>query len=85
MAVSAGQRKGAVEVLIDDDGPGIPSEWRDEVFKPFTRQDPSRNPATGGTGLGLTIARDIARNHGGDLLLEDAPIGGLRARVILPI
>jgi len=55
------------------------------VFKPFFRLESSRNPETGGTGLGLTIARDIIRNHGGDLTLEDAPIGGLRARIRLPV
>ena len=71
--------------MIDDDGPGIPSELRDEVFKPFSRLDASRNPETGGVGLGLTIARDVARNHGGELYLEDAPERGLRARVVLPL
>ena len=74
-----------VQIMVDDDGPGIPSESREDVFKPFFRLDASRNPETGGTGLGLTIARDIARNHGGDLVLEDAPAGGLRARIRLPV
>jgi two-component system osmolarity sensor histidine kinase EnvZ len=55
------------------------------VFKPFFRIEASRNPETGGVGLGLTIARDVARNHGGDLVLEDAPSGGLRARLWLPV
>jgi two-component system osmolarity sensor histidine kinase EnvZ len=54
------------------------------VFRPFFRLDPSRNPETGGTGLGLAIARDVARGHGGDILLEDSPQGGLRARLRLP-
>jgi len=75
----------AVEILIDDDGPGIPPDRREEVFRPFTRLDPSRNPATGGVGLGLTIARDVARRHGGDVVLDDSPRGGLRAIVRLPI
>ncbi len=75
----------AVRVTIDDDGPGIPEARREDVFKPFFRLDASRNPETGGTGLGLTIARDIARSHGGDLLLDDAPAGGLRARITLPV
>ncbi|MEQ8398285.1 ATP-binding protein [Thalassobaculum sp.] len=74
-----------VEVLIDDDGPGIPDDKRAHVFQPFVRLEPSRNPATGGTGLGLTIARDIVRGHGGDLTLEESPAGGLRAVVRLPI
>ncbi len=74
-----------LEIAIDDDGPGIPPERRADVFKPFYRLDESRNPKTGGTGLGLTIARDVVRGHGGDLLLEDAPGGGLRARIRLPV
>ena len=74
-----------VQVTVDDDGPGIPPERREEAFQPFKRLDASRNPQTGGTGLGLTISRDIVRGHGGDLTLETAPIGGLRAMVRLPI
>lgn len=74
-----------VEIIVDDDGPGIPADKRAHVFQPFVRLEPSRNPATGGTGLGLTIARDIVRGHGGDVTLEDSPRGGLRAVVRLPI
>src|SRR3546814_6002419 len=66
VAVRAGRRKSLVEVTIDDDGPGIPPERYEDVFKPFFRLDQSRNPATGGIGLGLTIPRDVARSHGGD-------------------
>jgi two-component system osmolarity sensor histidine kinase EnvZ len=73
-----------VDILVDDDGPGIPSADRDRAFRAFVRLDPSRNPSTGGVGLGLTIARDVARNHGGDVKLETSPQGGLRARVHLP-
>jgi two-component system osmolarity sensor histidine kinase EnvZ len=73
-----------VDILVDDDGPGIPAAERDRVFQPFIRLDPSRNPSTGGVGLGLTIARDVARSHGGDVRLETSPYGGLRARVHLP-
>jgi two-component system osmolarity sensor histidine kinase EnvZ len=73
-----------VDILIDDNGPGIPPDERDRVFQPFVRLDKSRNAATGGIGLGLTIARDVARSHGGDVRLEDSPHGGLRARVHLP-
>jgi len=75
---------GGVDILVDDDGPGIPAAERDRVFQPFIRLDPSRNPSTGGIGLGLTIARDVARSHGGDVRLENSPYGGLRARVHLP-
>jgi len=73
-----------VDILIDDDGPGIPALERERVFQPFTRLDASRNPSTGGIGLGLTIARDVARSHGGDVRLETSPYGGLRARLHLP-
>lgn len=82
VTLTAGER--GIDILVDDDGPGIPRESRDAVFRPFFRLDPSRNPKTGGVGLGLTIARDVAHAHGGCLLLEDSPLGGLRARVHLP-
>lgn len=72
-------------IAIDDDGPGIDAARREEMFRPFTRIEESRNPATGGIGLGLTIARDIARFHGGDVVLEDSSLGGLRARVWIPV
>lgn len=83
--VRVGRRDDAAEIMIDDDGPGIPAHQREEVFKAFTRLEGSRNVQTGGVGLGLTIARDIARGHGGDVVLEDSPLGGLRARVRLPL
>lgn len=73
-----------ITILVDDDGPGIPLEQREDVFRPFLRLDESRNPNTGGVGLGLTIARDIARSHGGDVTLSDSPLGGVRAMVTLP-
>jgi two-component system osmolarity sensor histidine kinase EnvZ len=72
-------------VTIDDDGPGIPHNMREEVFKPFMRLDDARNQDEGGTGLGLAIARDIARSHGGDISLGDSPMGGLRASVRVPV
>ncbi len=81
----AKRRERSVKILIDDDGPGIPSGSREDVFKPFFRLDSSRNPTTGGVGLGLTIARDVVRAHGGDIWLEDSPLGGLRARIKLPV
>jgi two-component system osmolarity sensor histidine kinase EnvZ len=73
-----------IDILIDDDGPGIQPADRDLAFRAFFRLDPSRNPSTGGVGLGLTIARDVARSHGGEITLETSPQGGLRARVHLP-
>ena len=73
-----------VDIVVDDDGPGIPEAERERVFRPFIRLDASRSRATGGVGLGLTIARDVARSHGGDVRLETSPQGGLRARIHLP-
>jgi two-component system osmolarity sensor histidine kinase EnvZ len=72
-------------VTVDDDGPGIPVDLREDVFKPFLRLDDARNQDEGGTGLGLAIARDIARSHGGDIALGDSPLGGLRATVRVPV
>ncbi|MGB7037772.1 MAG: ATP-binding protein [Xanthobacteraceae bacterium] len=72
-------------VTVDDDGPGIPANSREDVFKPFLRLDDARNQDEGGTGLGLAIARDIARSHGGDITLGDSPLGGLRASVRIPV
>ena len=74
-----------VDIVVDDDGPGIPAARREEAFRPFHRLDEGRNLQTGGSGLGLAIARDIARVHGGDLILDDSPMGGLRASIRLPV
>lgn len=74
----------SVDIVIDDDGPGIPEDQREAVFRPFFRLESSRNMTTGGVGLGLTIARDILRSHGGDLTLGQSPKSGLRARLTLP-
>ena len=85
-AVSASQREDMIEIAVDDDGPGIPAERREEAFRPFHRLDSSRTLAQGaGVGLGLAIARDIARGHGGDILLSKSELGGLRAVVRLPV
>ena len=72
------------EILFDDDGPGIPEEQREDAFRPFHRLDEARSQNVAGTGLGLTLARDFARAHGGDIRLEDSPMGGLRVRLRLP-
>jgi two-component system, OmpR family, osmolarity sensor histidine kinase EnvZ len=72
-------------ITVDDDGPGIQANLRDEVFKPFLRLDDARNQDVAGSGLGLAIARDIARSHGGDVMLGDSPMGGLRASVRIPV
>jgi two-component system osmolarity sensor histidine kinase EnvZ len=71
-------------VHVDDDGPGIPADKREDVFRPFFRLDEARNQDESGTGLGLAIARDIARSHGGDIQLGASPLGGLRASVRVP-
>jgi two-component system osmolarity sensor histidine kinase EnvZ len=76
--VSVEQTERAVIVAVDDNGPGIPADRRENVFRPF------ESGSHGGTGLGLTIARDIARAHGGDITLSDSPLGGLSARLRLP-
>lgn len=76
---------GWATITFDDDGPGIPADMREEVFRPFMRLDEARNQDQGGTGLGLSIARDIARNHGGDINLHASPMGGLRAVVRMPL
>jgi len=72
-------------ITVDDDGPGIPPNRREDVFKPFLRLDDARNQDEAGSGLGLAIARDIARSHGGDVMLGDSPMGGLRALVRIPV
>jgi two-component system osmolarity sensor histidine kinase EnvZ len=75
----------SVEITVDDDGPGIPPDRYEDVFRPFFRLDESRNADTGGVGLGLTIARDVARSHGGDVVLAPSPLGGLRVIVRIPL
>jgi signal transduction histidine kinase len=73
------------EIDIEDDGPGVPAPELNRVFDPFYRREPSRNRQTGGMGLGLSVARSIARAHGGDVALQNRPQGGLRAKVTLPV
>jgi two-component system, OmpR family, osmolarity sensor histidine kinase EnvZ len=85
IAISGNRDHRWLTVTVDDDGPGIPSHLREDVFKPFMRLDGARNQDEGGTGLGLAIARDIARSHGGDITLSDSPLGGLRATVRVPV
>jgi two-component system, OmpR family, osmolarity sensor histidine kinase EnvZ len=78
-------QRGQLCIDVDDDGPGVPPEQREAVFKPFYRLDQSRNQDTGHSGLGLAIARDIVRAHGGDVRLGTAEIGGLSAQIRVPL
>ena len=71
-------------IIVDDNGPGIPADKREEVFKPFYRIESSRNKSTGGIGLGLSIVRDIVHSHGGTVELAASEMGGLRAMIRLP-
>lgn len=85
VAIGARRDGEAVEITVDDDGPGVPPERREDVFRPFFRLAPARDPLAGGVGLGLAVARDIVHGHGGDITLGDAPQGGLRVLVRLPV
>ena len=76
---------GHADITIEDRGPGIPEAEREKVFHPFYRLDSSRSRDTGGTGLGLAVARTVVRGHGGDIVLTNLPAGGLRATVTLPL
>jgi signal transduction histidine kinase len=77
-------RSGLVTIEVEDEGPGIPLGELERIFEPFYRGEPSRNRETGGVGLGLPIARNIARAHGGDVTLSNRPRGGAKATVALP-
>ena len=85
VALSVRLTRRFAEFVVEDDGPGIPEDKREEALKPFTRLDEARNQDVPGTGLGLSIALDVARSHGGSLKLDESPrLGGLRATLLLP-
>ena len=75
----------SIEVIIEDDGPGIPDDRKADALRPFVRLDAARGDKTGGTGLGLSIAQTAIENHGGQLFLENSDMGGLKVRVVLPV
>jgi two-component system osmolarity sensor histidine kinase EnvZ len=83
--VTAVRDEDDIDIIVDDDGRGIPDELLEEVFRPFYRLDEARNLDERGSGLGLAIARDIARGHGGDIQLARSPMGGLRAVIHVPV
>jgi signal transduction histidine kinase len=83
--ITLGREGDYAEILVEDSGPGIPDSDKEHVFTPFFRLETSRSRDTGGTGLGMTIARNAIRSMGGDVVLLDRPGGGLRVRVTLPV
>ncbi len=85
VVVTVSQIANFLQIEIDDDGPGIPESQREDAFKAFHRLEPSRNPMTGGIGLGMTIARDIVRGMGGEISLGESALGGLRVNVRIPM
>jgi two-component system osmolarity sensor histidine kinase EnvZ len=74
-----------LSITVEDDGPGIPEDMREDVFRPFFRGDDARNQDIGGTGLGLAIAIDVARSHGGEIELGESDLGGLKAEIRIPV
>lgn len=85
VAVKLESNNNKMEITVDDDGPGIPEDKREDVFKAFYRIEGSRNKETGGVGLGLAIAKDIITSHGGKIELSDSDMGGLRALITIPL
>jgi two-component system osmolarity sensor histidine kinase EnvZ len=83
--VSAAKHNGSLTIEVEDDGPGIPEDEREHVFRPFYRVDHARNQDSGSTGLGLAIAQDIARIHGGNIALDQSRLGGLKAVLKVPV
>ncbi len=82
--VQINETQAAFEIVVEDEGPGIPDDDQARVFEPFVRLESSRNSDTGGTGLGLTLVKAIAHGHSGTVTLENRQEGGLRARLTLP-
>ena len=85
VSIAARRNDRWLTIEVEDDGPGIPVPEREQVFRPFYRLDDTRSRETGGTGLGLTIARDVVRGHGGDITLHESSLGGLKATIRVPV
>ena len=79
------KKNNSILIIVDDDGPGIPKKEREDVFKPFYKIDKSRGDSKSSVGLGLSIASDAIKSHGGNILLEDSPLNGLRVKIFLPL
>jgi len=79
------KKNSGILIIIDDDGPGIPKNERENVFKPFYKIDKSRGGSKSSVGLGLSIASDIIKSHGGNILLENSPSSGLQVKIFLPL
>jgi signal transduction histidine kinase len=82
--VGVSQAAGQVEMVVDDNGPGMPPEQRQRLLEPFVRAEGSRSRGSGGAGLGLAVARSLAEAHGGTIAISDSPLGGARVTVTLP-
>ncbi len=85
IAVKLESNNNKLEIAVEDDGPGIPKDKREEVFKAFYRLESSRNKETGGVGLGLSIAKDVVTSHGGKIELGESEMGGLRVLISIPL
>jgi two-component system osmolarity sensor histidine kinase EnvZ len=83
--IQLSKKNNSIMITTDDDGPGIPKEEYDNVFKPFYKIDKSRGDSKSSVGLGLSITSDIIRSHGGNILLEKSPTNGLRVRIFFPL
>ena len=83
--ISLNTKEDAIIIIVEDNGPGIDTKKYKDVFKPFYTLDKSRNKAIGGSGLGMTISRDIVRSHGGDIILDKSSLGGLKVLINLPL
>ena len=85
MTITVVREERHLQIVIDDDGPGIPAAEREKVFRPFYRLDSARNLDKGGVGLGLSVARDAVLSHGGQIYLRQSSLGGLRVVIRLPL